>query len=160
MPLNCAATMPKFLNVPSFSFQTLWPIYSRFLRIEHNNFERFFVFLYIPRLSSMLVSTRWEWTRRWLLFLVVRGVVGEHWVRSLLRWDDPVRPFWFDTNFRIVVHNSEAPFLPSSKSDLGCGSSSRCCTVSNVGLPSMGLRCWCGNLALMLLALTRQIVGT
>ena len=46
MPLHCAATRPKFLNVPSFSFfkPCDLPFDSIFLRIEHNNFERLFVF--------------------------------------------------------------------------------------------------------------------
>ena len=55
MPLHCAATRPKILKVPSFSF--LKPcdllIDSRFLRIEHNNFDRFFVF------SRLFYVARW-----------------------------------------------------------------------------------------------------
>ena len=57
MPLHCAATRLKFLNVPSFSFLKPCdlPTDSRFLRIEHNNFEQFLLSSSVS--SSMLVST-------------------------------------------------------------------------------------------------------
>ena len=58
MPLHCAATRPKFLNVPSFSSKSRDLLTKGYLRIEHmyvTIFNDFFVFF---RLLSLALWCR------------------------------------------------------------------------------------------------------
>ena len=58
MPSHCAATRPKFLNVPLFLFQTLWPFDSR--DTWELNITVFNVFLFSP-LSSLALWRGLVW---------------------------------------------------------------------------------------------------
>ena len=50
MPLHCAATRLKFLHVQYFVFfkPCLWPVLTRFLRIEHKNIDDFLFSSFSP----------------------------------------------------------------------------------------------------------------